>query len=115
MLENQIRELEGGLPITEEEKLSRSLEDTREMLRRFEEIMAQTQQNQQDSERASAQQEGTQSMQQRVTSNRMKTTESSNDSRKDRNRCKTNSRGEEVVETEITLYECRDLSKSSAR
>jgi len=47
MLENQIRELEGGLPITEEERLSQSLEDTREMLRRFEEITAQTQQNQQ--------------------------------------------------------------------
>ncbi len=47
MLENQIRELEGGLPITEEERLSRSLEDTREMLRRFEEITAQTQPNQQ--------------------------------------------------------------------
>jgi len=47
MLENQIRELEGGLPVTEEERLSRSLDDTREMLRRFEEITAQTQQNQQ--------------------------------------------------------------------
>jgi len=65
IMENQIRELEGGLPVTEEERLSRSLEDTREMLRQFKEVMAQTQQNQQDSERASAQQQGARSMQER--------------------------------------------------
>ncbi len=61
ILENQIRKLEGGLPVTEEEKLSKSLEDTREMLQRFEEIMARAQQNQQDSERPSNQNQRTQS------------------------------------------------------
>ncbi len=50
MLEEQIRQIEGGLPVTEEERLSRSLEDTRELLRRFEDIMAQSRQNNQENE-----------------------------------------------------------------
>ena len=65
LLDNQIRNLESGLPVTEEEKLSRSLEETREMLQRFEEIMAQSQQNQQDSERSSNQNQRNQATGQR--------------------------------------------------
>jgi hypothetical protein len=44
-LEKQIRELESGLPVAEEEKLNRSLEDTRDMMRRLEEAVAQNRQD----------------------------------------------------------------------
>ncbi len=48
IVEDQVKQLEGGLPVTEEQRLNRSLEDTRDLMRRFQEAMAQNQRQSQE-------------------------------------------------------------------
>ena len=48
MVEDQVKQLQGGLPVTEEQRLNRSLEDTRDLMRRFQETMAQNQRQSQE-------------------------------------------------------------------
>jgi hypothetical protein len=56
-LDEQVSKLQGGLPVTEEEQLSKSLTEAREMRQRLEEMMSQAQRNSQSSQQSDREQQ----------------------------------------------------------